>query len=124
MIADNAAFHRSKEVRDFVRSHRHQIRMFFFPPYTPKLNSDEQVWNEIKHRPLEKEPIKDKPDLNRRIDGFLRLLKEKTEKIRSFLDCLIRNMQQLWSQLNRWFTDINWEDNKRLWTQRTDLTPS
>jgi len=32
--------------------------MFFFPPYAPKLNPDEQVWNEIKHRNLEKEPIK------------------------------------------------------------------
>ncbi len=84
VIADNASFHRSKEVRDFVRSHRHQIRMFFFPPYSPKMNPDEQVWNEIKHRHLEKEPIKNKADLNRRIDGLLRLLKEKAEKVRSF----------------------------------------
>ena len=84
VIADNATFHRSKEVREFVRGHRHQIRMFFFPPYAPKLNPDEQVWNEIKYRNLEKEPIKNKPDLNRRIDGLLRSLKEKTDKIRSF----------------------------------------
>jgi len=84
VIADNATFHRSKEVREFVRGHRHQIRMFFFPPYAPKLNPDEQVWNEIKHRNLEKEPIKNKSDLNRRIDSLLRSLKEKTDKIRSF----------------------------------------
>ena len=84
VIADNATFHRSKEVREFVRGHRHQIRMFFFPPYAPKLNPDEQVWNEIKHRNLEKEPIKNKSDLNRRIDGLLRSLKEKTDKVRSF----------------------------------------
>jgi hypothetical protein len=58
--------------------------MFFFPPYAAKINPDEQVWNEIKHRHLEKEPIKNKPDLNRRIDGLLRSLKEKTDKIRSF----------------------------------------
>lgn len=84
VIADNASFHRSKEVRDFVRAHRHQIRMFFFPPYSPKLNPDEQVWNEVKHRQLEKQPIKNKPDLNRRIDSALRFLQEKAEKIRSF----------------------------------------
>jgi len=58
--------------------------MFFFPPYAPKLNPDEQVWNEIEHRNLEKEPIKNKSDLNRRIDGLLRSLKEKTDKVRSF----------------------------------------
>jgi transposase len=84
VIADNATFHRCKEVREFVRGHRHQIRMFFFPPYAAKINPDEQVWNEIKHRHLENEPIKNKPDLNRRIDGLLRSLKEKTDKIRSF----------------------------------------
>lgn len=84
VIADNASFHRSKEVRDFVRSHRHQIRLFFFPPYSPKMNPDEQVWNEIKHRKLQKQPIKNKSDLKRRIDSALNLLKEKTEKVRSF----------------------------------------
>ena len=84
VIADNATFHRSKEVREFVRGHRHQIRMFFFPPYAPKLNPDEQIWNQIKHRNLEKEPIKNKSDLNRRIDGLLRSLKEKADKVRSF----------------------------------------
>jgi transposase len=84
VIADNATFHRSKEVRDFVRSHRHQIRVFFFPTYAPKLDPDEQIWNEIKHRKLQKQPIKNKSDLKRRIDGALDILKEKTEKIRSF----------------------------------------
>ena len=84
VIADNAPFHRSKEVRDFVRSHRHQIRMFFFPTYSPKLNPDEQVWNEIKHRKLQKQPIKNKSDLKKRIDGALKFLKEKTDKVRSF----------------------------------------
>ena len=84
VIADNAPFHRSKKVRDFVRSHRHQIRMFFFPTYSPKLNPDEQVWNEIKHRKLQKQPIKNKSDLKKRIDGALNFLKEKTDKVRSF----------------------------------------
>lgn len=84
VIADNAPFHRSKEVRDFIRSRRHQIRMFFFPTYSPKLNPDEQVWNEIKHRKLQKQPIKNKSDLKKRIDGALKFLKEKTDKVRSF----------------------------------------
>ena len=84
MIADNVSFHHSKEVRNFVREHRHQIRMFFLPPYSPKLNPDEQVWNEIKNRNLEKQPIKNKSDLNRRIDGVLRSLKENADRIRSF----------------------------------------
>jgi transposase len=84
VIADNATFHRSQAVRDFVRSQRHQIHLFFFPTHSPELNPDEQVWNEVKHRKLQKQPIKNKSDLKRRIDGALNFLKEKTEKVRSF----------------------------------------
>jgi transposase len=107
VIADNATFHRSQEVRDFVRSHRHKIRMFFFPTYSPKLNPDEQVWNEIKHRKLQKQPIKNKSDLKRRMDSALNLLKEKTEKVRSFSNFLILNMQQFQNRLNIKCPDIN-----------------
>ena len=84
VIADNASFHRSKEIRDFVRAHRQKIRMFFLPTHSPELNPDEQVWNEIKHRQLGRQPIKSKPDLNRRISSALRILQQQVEKVRPF----------------------------------------
>ncbi|MBK8537453.1 MAG: transposase [Candidatus Competibacteraceae bacterium] len=58
IIADNVSFHRSKEVRDFDRANRQKIRMFFLPTHSPELNPDEQVWNEVKHRQLGKQPIR------------------------------------------------------------------
>jgi transposase len=84
VIADNAPFHRSAKVRQFVRAHRTQIRMFFFPPHAPELNPDEQVWNEIKHRQLGKQPIKNKLDLKKRLCSALKSLQQKAEMIRSF----------------------------------------
>ena len=84
VIADNASFHRSQEVRDFVRAHRQKVRMFFLPTHSPELNPDEQVWNEIKHRQLGRQPIKSKPDLNRRISSALRILQQQVEKVRPF----------------------------------------
>jgi transposase len=84
VIADNASYHRSKEVRDFVRAHRQKIRMFFLPTHSPKLNPDEQVWNEIKHRQLGKQPIKSKSDLNRRIHSALDFLQQQVKKVQSF----------------------------------------
>lgn len=84
VIADNASFHRSQEVRDFVRAHRQKVRMFFLPTHSPELNPDEQVWNEIKHRQLGRQPIKSKPDLNRRISSALQFLQQQAEKVRSF----------------------------------------
>jgi transposase len=84
IIADQASFHKSSVVREFVRAHRTQIRLFFFPPYSPELNPDEQVWNELKHRRLGKQPIKNKTDLKKRIRSILKSLQRKAEKVRSF----------------------------------------
>lgn len=84
LVADNVPFHRSAVVRQFVRAHRRQIRLFFFPTHSPELNPDEQVWNEIKHRKLGKQPIKNKPDLKKRLHSALKSLQQKAEKIRSF----------------------------------------
>jgi transposase len=84
IIADNVSFHRSKEVRDFDRANRQKIRMFFLPTHSPELNPDEQVWNEVKHRQLGKQPIRSKLDLNRRIHSSLKFLQEQMAKVRSF----------------------------------------
>ena len=84
IIADKVSFHRSAVVRQFVRAHRAQIRMFFFPTYSPELNPDEQVWNEIKHRQIGKQPIKNKFDLKVRLRAALKSLQQNVEKIRSF----------------------------------------
>ena len=54
IIADQSSFHKSEVVSEFVRAHRTQSRLFFFPAHSPELNPDEQVWNELKHRQLGK----------------------------------------------------------------------
>jgi transposase len=84
IIADHASFHRSKQVRAFVRTHRDRIRVFFLPKHAPHLNPDEQVWNEVKHRHIEHEPIVDKQDLKNRLIDHLFELKNDAQKLLSF----------------------------------------
>jgi transposase len=84
VIADRASFHRSVVVRQFLRAHRTQIRLFFFPTHSPELNPDEQVWNEIKHRRIGQRPVKNKIDLKKRLRSALKSLQHKAERIRSF----------------------------------------
>lgn len=84
ILADQASFHKSTKVREFVRAHRAQLRLFFFPSHSPELNPDEQVWNELKPRHLGKQPIKNKTDLKKRIRSLLKSLQYTTEKVRSF----------------------------------------
>jgi transposase len=84
IIADHASFHSSKKLRDFVRAHRDQIRVFFLPRHAPHLNPDEQVWNEIKHRQLGRMPIIDKNDLKIRLTKSLEALQRNTMRVLSF----------------------------------------
>ena len=84
LIVDGAGFHRGQKVRAFVRAHRQQLRVFFLPPYSPELNPDEQVWNEIKHRQLEKQPIKGPVNFEHRLYDALLKLQEFKERVQSF----------------------------------------
>ena len=84
LVLDRASFHGSKLVRDFVRAHRTQIRIFFLPRHSPEYNPDEQVWNEIKVNQIGKQPVKDKPDLKKRLYSALTSLQRQTQRIRSF----------------------------------------
>jgi transposase len=63
LLADRASFHKSKQTRDFVRSNRTKIRVFFLPKHAPERNPDEQVWEEIKDNNIGRRLIRNKVDL-------------------------------------------------------------
>jgi len=84
LLADRASFHRSGEVRAFVRAHRQQWRVFFLPTHSPELNPDEHVWEEVKDKRLGKQPIKNKRDLKKRLQSTLRSLQHRAKRIISF----------------------------------------
>lgn len=84
ILVDRATFHQSQAVREFVRAHRTQLRVFFLPKRSPELNPDEQVWNELKNNRLGKQPIKNKTDLKKRLESALKSLQQQTDRIRSF----------------------------------------
>lgn len=81
---DHAPYHGSKPVRDFVRAHRSQLRLFFLPRRAPEMNPDEQVWNEIKTNRIGKQPIRNKNDLKKRLRSALGALPKNTQRILSF----------------------------------------
>lgn len=84
LLVDRASFHHSPPVREFVRVHRAQLRIFFLPKRSPDFNPDEQVWNDIKNNRIGKQPLKNKTDLRKRLYSALKSLQHRTERIRSF----------------------------------------
>lgn len=84
LLVDHATFHSSQRVRDFVRAHRRQLRLFFLPKRAPEFNPDEQVWNEVKNNRIGKQPVKNKVDLKERLVSALDSLKQNTQRVISF----------------------------------------
>jgi transposase len=84
LLVDRISFHRSQEVRDFVRAYRAQLRIFFLLRRAPQMNPDEQVWNEIKNHRIGKQPVENKNDLKKRLYSALRSVQKNTGRILSF----------------------------------------
>lgn len=84
LIVDGHPTHRSKQVKACVESLKGKLRLIFLPPYSPELNPDELVWNDLKNNVIGRSIIQDKKDLKRKVIGGLRSIQKSPEKVRSF----------------------------------------
>ena len=50
MVLDNASYHKSHVVNDYVKDTNGDIELEHLPPYTPQLNQIENVWRDLKRR--------------------------------------------------------------------------
>ncbi len=49
-ITDNASYHKSRYVQDYLKSTSGDVVLYHLPPYTPQLNPIEVQWKVIKER--------------------------------------------------------------------------
>lgn len=84
LIVDGHPVHRSKMVKQFVASTKGKLRLFFLPGYSPELNPDELVWNDLKHHSIGKRMITGPDQLKRLVISHMRSLQKMRGKIKSF----------------------------------------
>jgi transposase len=84
LIVDGHPSHRSKIARSYVDSFGGELKLFFLPPYSPELNPDEFVWNDVKNNGVGRTFVYGPSDLCRAVVGRLRYLQKSPEIIRSF----------------------------------------
>lgn len=74
LVWDNASWHRSNEVRNWLEENPNVIELMNFPPYCPDLNPQEHVWKTLKNELTE---IVHKFDFRQVTDRACRLLLTK-----------------------------------------------
>ena len=84
LILDNHPVHKSGSVKKFVAKNSSNLRIFYLPPYSPELNPDECVWNDVKNGTVGRHSVKSKLDLKAIIISRLKHLQKTPQKIMNF----------------------------------------
>ncbi len=87
VIVDGHPTHRAKSVARFVTANAGKLALFVLPPYSPELNPDEYVWNEIKAHGTGRKPITSLTQLQqyRSFPRHMRQLQKLPGLVRSFI---------------------------------------
>lgn len=83
LILDGHPVHRSSHVKKFIQATKGKMRLFYLPPYSPELNPDELVWNNVKSK-MGRSSIKGPNDFQEKVRYYLRSLQRTPEKICGF----------------------------------------
>ena len=84
LILDSHSIHRSALVREFVNSTLGLLTLFYLPPYSPELNPDELVWNDVKNNGVGRRALRQRGDLKRAVVRHLRQLQRSRRRLRAF----------------------------------------
>lgn len=84
IITDGHPVHKSKKVKDFIKTQKGMISIFILPPYAPDLNPDELVWNYIRQIGTARTPLKKGESLYLRTFIDLELIAQNKELVISF----------------------------------------
>ena len=84
LIVDGSSTHTAKSVQRYLDTRKDRIRLFFFPPYSPEVNPDELVWNDVKNNGVGRTMIRTPEDLKRAVTSSLKRLGRNPAKVRSF----------------------------------------
>lgn len=83
VIVDGHPTHKAKLVKQFVADNAERIELFFLPPYSPELNPDELVWNNVKTR-VAKMAVATKQEMKAAANSALRRLQKLPDVVANF----------------------------------------
>ena len=84
LIVDGHPAHKAKKVKAFIKSLKDRFRMFLLPPYSPELNPDELVWNDLKSHDLGRRVANNKKELKAMALAGLRRIQKQSGKVESY----------------------------------------
>lgn len=84
VIVDRHPVHLSEDVTRWVRRRRRRIRLFFLPGYSPQLNPDELLNQDVKSNAVGRQRPRTQRELVRNVRRFLWRTQHQPRKVRSY----------------------------------------
>ncbi len=84
LIVDEHPVHVGAQVQRWVKRHRRQIRLVFLPGYSPELNPDELLNQDVKTNAVGRKRPRTWPELVGNVRRFLWSTQRRPEKVRSY----------------------------------------
>lgn len=84
LIVDRHPVHRARGITRWVRRHRRQVRLFFLPGYSPALNPDELLNQDVKTNAVGRRRPRDKPEMVSHVRRFLWSTQRRPRKVRRY----------------------------------------
>lgn len=84
LIVDGHPAHRTKKVKEWLMQHADRIELEYLPGYSPELNPDEYLNQDLKTNALGKQRPRDRGQLVKNIKSFLRNKQRNPEKVKAY----------------------------------------
>ena len=84
LIVDGHPVHRAVAVKAWLKDDGRQIRLFFLPGYSPELNPDELLNQDVKSNALGRRRARDQAELIHNVRGYLRGRQRQPQVVRNY----------------------------------------
>jgi transposase len=86
LIVDGHPAHKAKSVLKYVKANKERIRLYYLPPYSPELNPDERVWNDLKNNVVGRKTLSTPQQLHEEVTRHMRFLQKSPDRVRSYFN--------------------------------------
>lgn len=84
LIADRHPVHRSKKAKKWLEKQSDRIRLFFLPSYSPELNPDELLNQDVKSITMRKNRPSQKDELIKNLRSYLRKRQQQPHIVENY----------------------------------------
>jgi transposase len=84
LIVDGHPVHRSRQVKRWVLRHRKSIWLFYLPGYSPQLNPDELLNQDVKTNAVGRQRPNDQPEMLQQVRSYLRSTQHRPQIVRNY----------------------------------------